>query len=229
MLDGAVMPSESRLEELFLEWQAVRAQGQTLPAEEVCGDSPELVVQLEDRIREAEELEQATVLEGRVAVKTNIDDLANDSSAILSLLQEFDQVRFLAKGGLGEVFVAQDRKLRREVVLKLIRGRHAQSESSREQFEIEAEVTAQLDHPGVVPVYGLGETSDSRLFYAMRFIQGDTLEEKVSQLHACRVEKGKSRHNVELRRLLDHFVSVCKTIAYAHNRGILHRDIKPKT
>jgi eukaryotic-like serine/threonine-protein kinase len=81
-----------------------------------------------------------------------------------------------ARGGLGEVFVAEDGELHREVALKQIQDRHADNADSRARFLLEAEVTGGLEHPGIVPVYGLGSYADGRPFYAMRFIRGDSLK-----------------------------------------------------
>ena len=85
-----------------------------------------------------------------------------------------------AKGGLGEVFVAEDTELHREVALKEIQERHAGHPKSRGRFVLEAEITGGLEHPGIVPVYGLGAYPDGRPFYAMRFIRGDNLKEAVT-------------------------------------------------
>ena len=76
--------------------------------------------------------------------------------------------RFHAKGGLGEVFLAEDEQLHREVALKEIRASHADDPVSRARFVQEAEITGRLEHPGIVPVYGLGQYADGRPFYAMR-------------------------------------------------------------
>src|SRR5262249_14957290 len=130
--------------------------------------------------------------------------------------------------GLGEVFVALDEELRREVALKEIRPQHADREDSRARFLFEAEVTGQLEHPGVVPVYGLGCHPDGRPYYAMRFIKGHSLKEAIKCFHqwpSGRREDGP--RTLELRQLLRRFVDVCNAVAYAHSRGVLHRDLKP--
>src|SRR4051812_24124851 len=88
-------------------------------------------------------------------------------------------LRSHAKGGLGEVFVALDEELGREVALKEIQGRHADHPESRSRFVLEAEVTGCLEHPGIVPVYGLGNYPDGRPYYAMRFIRGSSLKEAI--------------------------------------------------
>src|SRR5262249_11997561 len=91
--------------------------------------------------------------------------------------QRFRILRPHARGGLGQVFVARDEELRREVALKEIRAEHADHPEHRARFLLEAEVTGGLEHPGVVPVYGLGSYADGRPFYAMRLIKGDNLKE----------------------------------------------------
>jgi serine/threonine-protein kinase len=133
-----------------------------------------------------------------------------------------------ARGGLGTVSVARDEELPREVALKEIQEQHADNPDSRCRFLLEAEITGGLEHPGIVPVYGLGQYADGRPYYAMRFIRGDSLEEAVERFHRNpdkRLESGERA--MELRALLGRFIDVCNAIAYAHSRGVLHRDLKP--
>lgn len=142
--------------------------------------------------------------------------------------ERFRVLRPHKKGGLGEVFVARDMELNREVALKEIQSRFADEPDSRSRFVIEAEITGGLEHPGIVPVYGLGQYADGRPFYAMRFIRGDSLAEAISRFH---LSDGPGRapgeRDLELRKLLGRFIDVCEAIEYAHSRGILHRDLKP--
>jgi serine/threonine-protein kinase len=140
----------------------------------------------------------------------------------------FRVLRPHARGGLGAVFVALDSELHREVALKQILDHHADDPMSRQRFVIEAEVTGGLEHPGVVPVYGLGTYPDGRPYYAMRFIRGDSLKEAIEQFHADEgLKSGAGQRTLELRKLLRRFLDVCNAIDYAHSRGVLHRDIKP--
>src|SRR6185312_5399287 len=133
-----------------------------------------------------------------------------------------------ARGGLGAVFVALDTELHREVALKQILDEHADDPVSRQRFLVEAEVTGGLEHPGIVPVYGLGTYGDGRPFYAMRFVRGDNLKEAIDYFHADEtLKKDAGRRSLELRKLLRRFTDVCNAIEYAHSRGVLHRDIKP--
>jgi serine/threonine-protein kinase len=142
--------------------------------------------------------------------------------------QRFRVVRPHARGGLGEVFVARDEELHRDVALKEIQGRFADDPRSRARFLLEAEVTGGLEHPGVVPVYGLGAYPDGRPFYAMRLIQGDSLKDAIQCFHAADGPgRDPGERRLALRGLLGRFVAVCNAVAYAHSRGVLHRDLKP--
>jgi serine/threonine protein kinase len=140
----------------------------------------------------------------------------------------FRIVRPHAKGGLGEVFIALDQELNREVVLKEIQNRHADQPESRARFVLEAEVTGGLEHPGIVPVYSLGSYSDGRPYYAMRFIQGDSLQQAINAYHQSeRAGRDLGERSLALRSLLGRFIAVCNALSYAHSRGVLHRDLKP--
>lgn len=132
-----------------------------------------------------------------------------------------------ARGGLGVVHVAMDDELHREVALKEIQERYAEHKECRARFLLEAQINGGLEHPGIVPVYGLGQDAAGKLFYAMRFIRGQSLQEVVDKFHRHDVDGAAGEQALELRRLLAQFVDVCNAIAYAHSRGVLHRDLKP--
>ncbi len=157
------------------------------------------------------------------------DRTTNDSiGSATSNGQRFRVLRPHAKGGLGAVFVALDNELHREVALKQILDSHADDPVSRQRFLLEAEVTGGLEHPGIVPVYGLGTYACGRPYYAMRFIRGDSLKEAIDRFHDEQTLKSDhGRHSLELRKLLRRFLDVSNAIDYAHSRGVLHRDIKP--
>ncbi|MFO0949844.1 MAG: serine/threonine-protein kinase [Isosphaeraceae bacterium] len=167
--------------------------------------------------------------------------------------QRYRVIRPHARGGLGAVFVALDGELHREVALKEILPNHADDPVSRQRFLVEAEITGGLEHPGIVPVYGLGTYASGRPYYAMRFIKGSSLREAIAQFHhpagpavraapvssagtgtadgapgeARTADPAKGSRELELRKLLRRFLDVCNAIHYAHCRGVLHRDIKP--
>jgi tetratricopeptide (TPR) repeat protein/tRNA A-37 threonylcarbamoyl transferase component Bud32 len=131
--------------------------------------------------------------------------------------------KFHAKGGMGEVWLAEDCVINRPVALKKIRaGCEAEL---KERFLLEAQITGQLEHPGVVPVHELGSDDAGQPFYAMRFIQGRTLEAVIEEHHAPGPKK--DPQEVGLLRLLRVFLNLCQTVAYAHSRDVIHRDLKP--
>ena len=134
-----------------------------------------------------------------------------------------------ARGGLGEVLVARDTELHREVAVKRLLPAEADHADSRARFVLEAEITGRLEHPGIVPVYGFGHDETGRPYYAMRLIQGESLKDRIRSFHA---EAGGWKYlnggrAVEFRRLLGHYVDVCQAISFAHDNGVLHRDVKP--
>ena len=150
------------------------------------------------------------------------------SSASKSAGRRFRVLRPHARGGLGEVLVALDTELNREVALKQILERQADDPTSRTRFVLEAEITGGLEHPGIVPVYGLGSDDGGRPYYAMRFIKGDTLRDAIENFHSDeKLKRDPGRKSLALRQLLRRFVDICNAIDYAHTRGVLHRDIKP--
>lgn len=139
----------------------------------------------------------------------------------------FEIISEHARGGLGEVHVAADRQLNRRVALKQIREKWADDEHAKLRFQQEAEITGRLEHPGVVPVYALGQRPDGQIYYAMRFIRGESLEAAARTFHEQQSSHGMDPRSAEFRNLLRRFVDVCNTIGYAHSRGIIHRDLKP--
>jgi eukaryotic-like serine/threonine-protein kinase len=140
----------------------------------------------------------------------------------------FRILRQHAKGGLGVVFLAHDQEVNRQVALKEIQSRFARDPDARQRFELEAEITGGLEHPGIVPVYGLGRYDDGRPYYAMRFIKGDSLKEAVDAFHAAdKQDRDATERDLSLRQLLRRFIDVCNAVDYAHSKGVLHRDLKP--
>ncbi len=141
----------------------------------------------------------------------------------------FQIVRLHARGGLGEVFVAVDPELERRVALKELRDHHAHDPMSQARFLLEARLTGRLEHPGIVPVYGLGRYPDGRPYYAMRFIEGETLGRAIDRFHRGEDAPGDSaRREIAFRRLLRSLIDACNAVAYAHSRGVVHRDLKPE-
>jgi serine/threonine-protein kinase len=123
------------------------------------------------------------------------------------------------------VHVAADAELGRTVALKRVRA-DRRAEGSVHRFLREAEITARLEHPGIVPVYGLVPDEDGQPCYAMRFVEGETLKDAIDRFHRGDLASPSERR-LTFRQLLDHFRNACNAVAYAHSRGVLHRDLKP--
>src|SRR4051794_4853473 len=132
--------------------------------------------------------------EAHVVMASDPDPRYSDTATIASILAGGDAPepplgdRYVprsphAAGGLGEVLVAEDTELRREVALKRLLPRHADNLGLRRRFLSEAQITAHLEHPGVVPVHGLYRDAEGRPCYAMRFVRGDTLLAAIEKHH----------------------------------------------
>ncbi|MBI1312071.1 protein kinase [bacterium] len=128
-------------------------------------------------------------------------------------------------GGLGQVWLARDPLLKREVALKEnIPGKGSPEGTKR--LVREAQITGLLEHPNIIPVYELGHRpEDGEPFYTMRFVKDETLARYIKRFHQDRLESGINW--MALRQLLDCFVGVCNALAYAHDHGVMHRDLKP--
>lgn len=207
----------------------VQQHGDTQSSLAVASLSASLKEQLSELADD--EVDQSLPLVGSAATATS-GDATSPVSLTLTLGQTTDAGRFQilrphARGGLGEIFVARDGELDREVALKQIREKGADRPEIRERFLREAEITGKLEHPGVVPVYGLGTDEDGRPFYAMRLVRGENLRDAIRQYHEGNSSANGVSRRQQFRRLLGLFIDVCNAISYAHSRGVLHRDIKP--
>lgn len=126
-------------------------------------------------------------------------------------------------GGLGEVFLAEDRQLKRIVALKKIRTECIDSELALARFQTEAEITGGLQHPSIAPVYSFETDESGSPYYTMRFIDGESLSQKIRKSHNLSGEERKSW----LRQQVAELVKVIHAVEFAHSQGVIHRDIKP--
>ena len=125
---------------------------------------------------------------------------------------------------VGRVLEARDPELRRRVAVKVVIDPHSVTDVQLARFLAEAQVTAQLEHPNIVPVHDVGVSAEGRIFFVMKKVEGRTLETILNLLAA---EHEATMAEWSQHRLLSLFVQVCNAVAYAHERGVLHRDIKP--
>jgi len=119
----------------------------------------------------------------------------------------------VARGGMGVVYAAEDEKLERRVALKVLDVPSADGDLANRLMR-EARVLARLEHPGIVPVHDVGTLADGRVFYTMKFVEGQRLDKFIEG-----VESVQDRLRLFLR--------ICEAVAFAHARGVLHRDLKP--
>lgn len=124
----------------------------------------------------------------------------------------------LAKGGMGVIYSAYDSQMRRDVVLKCLQRKHRNNFQAVQRFYSEAHITGQLQHPGIAPVYELGELEDGRPFYCMKLVEGKTLAQFLADRYSPEVDTTSP---------LNFFLQICQTMAFAHERGMIHRDLKP--
>ena len=125
----------------------------------------------------------------------------------------YEVLRKLDEGGMGSIFLAVDSELGREVVLKVLRQPES-SDRLKERLIQEARVIAGLEHPGIVPIHDVGMLPDGRAYYVMKYVRGQRLD-----------RFAESGHEAHLLRV---FERICETVAFAHSRGVIHRDLKPQ-
>jgi len=127
---------------------------------------------------------------------------------------DYELIEVLGEGGMGVVYTARQTSVDRTIAVKMIKGEAAEQESSRNKFLAEAAVTADLDHPNIVPVYDLGTNEQGAIFYAMKKVKGKAW---------CDVVREK-----ELPENIEILLRVCDAVAFAHDKGVVHRDLKPE-
>jgi eukaryotic-like serine/threonine-protein kinase len=225
------------IDDLLEQLEEAREAGRPIDIEKLCAAWPDLLQPLKDRWerllrfeerfgdKSSEQLSDATRRESTAEVQSKIADMVDKLDGARVIMQtEIFLEKFHDRGGLGEVYRAQDGDLAREVAVKLLRV-DRKGDSNREDFHRESRIIGGMNHPGIVAIHGVGETIDGRPFYTMPFLDGGTLRQKASQFHRQNLA-GAIDDLKEFRDLLYRLVAVCKTIAYAHSRGIVHRDLK---
>lgn len=145
------------------------------------------------------------------------------------LPERYTDLAQLGIGGMGEVRRVLDRRLNRPVAMKIIRPSMVYSPEAMARFLEEAQIAAQLEHPGIVPVYDAGRLADGRAWFTMKEVQGTTLDRVIAAVHGVSVAPRwqSTDDGWTLRRLVGAFARLCEAMAYAHARGVIHRDLKP--
>ncbi len=164
------------------------------------------------------------VADGRPPVEGSIVSVDTGPSGVAL---RFHYGRIHRKGGLGQIRLGKDLEIGRRVAIKEIRPEHSDRATARDRFLREARITGRLEHPSIVPVYALGTWPwDGTPYYVMRFVAGRSLREAIADYFAAKGSRPVA-DTLGRRRLLTGFVSVCKAVAFAHSRGVVHRDLKP--
>ena len=166
---------------------------------------------------------------GTASTLTAALDRLGDPGVGVEVLSDDGEPRYearatLGEGGMGEVLLCLDRRMGREVAMKVVHPSRGDAPDIRARFLREARVQGRLEHPAIVPVHDLAQDADGRAFFTMKRVRGETLEMVIARLAA-----GEPGATVEYtrHRLLAAFARVCLAIDFAHARGVVHRDLKP--
>jgi len=180
------------------------------------------VLQVINNPRVRQSLDGLAPSRGHVLVETLVPPATHHD------MLRYTLTRLHAEGGLGKIWVAHDSDLNRDVALKEIKPTTSLSPESWRRFLKEAQITGQLEHPNIVPVYELARRKeDDQPFYTMRLVRGQTLRDAIASFHRRRA--GQPAERLELQRqLLEPYIKVCQAVGYAHSRGVIHRDLKPE-
>jgi len=157
------------------------------------------------------------------------DSTPRATSATSSLPGRYEDLGTIGGGSFGEVRRVHDTLLDRIVAMKILRVEHSDLVHVRRRFLVEAHITAQLQHPGIVALHDRGELADHRLWFTMKEVRGRTLGAVIEELHAAKTARAfaQTPSGWTFRRLVDAFARIAQAVAYAHSRGIVHRDLKP--
>jgi serine/threonine-protein kinase len=213
----------TRAEEVFAEWLALRGTAEEQELDELCDAHPDL----------CDELRRLHADCARVAPHLSGLGAADEELALVlerlrgrAGFERYEVGNEIARGGMGSVRGVWDADLRRELAMKVAlageRGEQGSPEGGRRlaRFLEEAQITGRLDHPAIVPVHELGLDPEGRLYFTMRLVRGEDLSRILARVHAGDPEWSETR-------VLHVLLKACEALAYAHDKGVIHRDVKP--
>ncbi len=204
------------VDEILRRWEAARESGEDISPHDICPDCPEEILQ--EALRNIELLQLFNECFEAEPSGTAFDPDSFRASG-------YEAVEVIDQGGQGIIIRATDLALGREVVLKIPKVSGVGFYSAYARLSQESQLASRLEHPGVIPVYGCGRDATGMPFYAMRFVSNKhTFADSIDEVRTIR---GTKEHGVAFQRLLRDFITICRTIEYAHSKQVIHRDIKP--
>ncbi len=160
-------------------------------------------------------------------VSVDLGAVSSTDGTTQGLVARFSVQKLLGEGGMGSVFVAQDRGLGRIVALKRLREGLETDADAMRRFILEAQIGAQLEHPNIVPLYSFERSQNGTPAIAMQLLEGRTMAEYIRDAAAAPREARGMRGEYSLKERLGRLLGVCEAIHFAHERGVIHRDLKP--
>ena len=231
-------PTESgHVEDALLRWEELHTHGREPDVESLCAEVPHLVDVVRGRIEALKRID-ALLHTGRDesdtrawretrAIEAGVPDKFSAINETLSTVHRYELHDVLGKGGRAVVRSALDCELGRDVAVKVLRPQLRENQQAQMRLQREAQIISQLDHPGIVPIYGRGVNKDGMPFYCMRQVAGGTFRQAIEDFHQKPFASDTARRS-DLLPLVRHLVNVCQTIAFVHQRGFVHRDVKPE-
>ncbi len=213
---------EERLQEVLVGYLEAAERGQAPEPAELLARHPEFAAELAGFLADRARLE-GLAAPLRTAAEVGAGCIPAAPGDTVRYLGDYELLGEIARGGMGIVFKARQVSLHRLVALKMIlRGERA-SEADVRRFRAEAEAAANLDHPGIVPIYEVGEHQGQH-YFSMKLIEGGSLAQRLPEFRADPASGGRKAAEVAAARTL---AQVARAVHHAHQRGILHRDLKP--
>ncbi|MEI9896838.1 MAG: FHA domain-containing serine/threonine-protein kinase [Chthoniobacter sp.] len=191
-------------------------------------------VQLPTRVRLDQEVQIGTarlfIRLREAAAKQLAEALWDKDLGLAQVREQLEEKKYkvittINRGGMGVILQARDLRIRRTVAMKVMKTSNQFSRENVLRFIDEAQLTGQLEHPNIVPLYELGIDEQGEIFYTMKFVKGTTLDDV---LRGIRNGRQKTIEKYPLATLLTIFQKVCDAVAYAHSKSIVHRDLKPE-
>ena len=232
-------PHEQRAEQLFHEVVGLRTSDRAAYLDAHCPDLAlrrevdELLAHADaeaDRSRDAfESIFEVLATDLGEMSQISLRDILGDESPIAlrpgsgepelpERIGRYQVAGEIARGGVGSVWKARDTELGREIALKVLLDGHQGNPDATRRFVEEAQIGAQLQHPGIVPVHDMGLVADKKPYFAMKLVKGETLASLLSK---------RKNPSEDRQHFLGIFEQICQPLAYAHARGVIHRDLKP--